>query len=70
MEPDTLVQQQDFLELPGEASDAATPAEARVNGADAAPDAARSEENILQWMSYLPEDCVRTMIEMGWDVTT
>jgi hypothetical protein len=70
MEPDTLVQQQDFLELPGEPSDAATPAEARVNDADAARDAARSEENILQWMSYLPEDCVRTMIEMGWDITT
>ena len=31
---------------------------------------ARSEKNILQWMSYLPEDCIRTMIEMGWDVTT
>jgi hypothetical protein len=70
MEPDTLVQQQYFLELPGEPSDAATPVEARVNDADATRDAARSEENILQWTSYLPADCVRTMIEMGWDVTT
>ena len=33
-------------------------------------DIARSEENILQWMAYLPEDCIRTMIQMGWDVTT
>jgi hypothetical protein len=33
-------------------------------------DVARSENNILQWMSYLPEDCIRTMIAMGWDVTT
>jgi hypothetical protein len=66
MEPDTFVQQQDFVELLGEPSDAATPVEPRVNDADTA----RSEENILQWMSYLPEDCVRTMIEMGWDVTT
>jgi hypothetical protein len=66
MEPDTVVQKQDFLELPGEPSDAATPAEARLNDADTA----RSEENILQWMSYLPEDCIRSMIEMGWDVTT
>ena len=66
MEPDTLVQQQDFAELPGEPSGAAAPVEARVNH----DDAARSEENILQWMSYLPEDCIRTMIEMGWDVTT
>jgi hypothetical protein len=66
MELDTVVQIQDFLELPGAPSDAATPAEARVNDADPA----RSEENILQWMSYLPEDCIRSMIEMGWDVTT
>jgi hypothetical protein len=70
MEPDTLVQQQDLVELIGRPSDAATPAETRVNDADTARGAARSEENILQWMSYLPEDCVRTMIEMGWDVTT
>lgn len=33
-------------------------------------DVARSEKNILQWMVYLPEDCIRAMIEMGWDVTT
>jgi hypothetical protein len=31
---------------------------------------ARSEVNILQWMAYLPENCIRTMIQMGWDVTT
>jgi hypothetical protein len=31
---------------------------------------ARSENNILQWMEYLPEDCIARMIEMGWDVTT
>jgi hypothetical protein len=30
----------------------------------------RSENNILQWTEYLPEDCVKTMIEMGWDKTT
>jgi hypothetical protein len=36
------------------------------NGADIA----RSEKTILQWMEYLPEDCIRTMIQMGWDVTT
>jgi hypothetical protein len=33
-------------------------------------DVARSELNILRWMAYLPEDCIRTMIQMGWDVTT
>jgi len=30
----------------------------------------RSESNILQWMKYLPEDCINRMIELGWDVTT
>jgi hypothetical protein len=33
-------------------------------------DVARSEINILRWTAYLPEDCVRTMIQMGWDLTT
>jgi hypothetical protein len=33
-------------------------------------DVARSENNVRTWMAYLPEDCVRTMIQMGWDVTT
>jgi hypothetical protein len=26
--------------------------------------------NILEWLSYLPDDCVNTMIEMGWDAST
>ena len=64
METSTLVQH--FAESSGEPSEAAAPVEAPVNE-DAA---ARSEENIRKWMSYLPEDCVRTMIDMGWDVTT
>jgi hypothetical protein len=66
MEPDPLVQQQDPVELPEEPSEAATAVEGRVHR----DQTARSEENILQWMSYLPEDCVKTMIEMGWDITT
>ena len=66
METDTLARRQDFVELPGEPSDTAAPVEALANDADVA----RSEENILQWMSYLPEDCIRTMIDMGWDLTT
>jgi hypothetical protein len=33
-------------------------------------DVARSEKNVLQWTAYLPEDCIRTMIQRGWDVTT
>jgi hypothetical protein len=62
----TLVLQPDFVNLFAEPSDAAAPAEARVNDADIA----RSEDNILRWMSYLPEDCIRSMIQMGWDLTT
>jgi hypothetical protein len=34
------------------------------------PDTARSARNILQWRSYLPRACVKTMIKMGWDQTT
>jgi hypothetical protein len=40
------------------------------SGAERVAEIARSERNILEWMSYLPEDCVSAMIRMGWDVTT
>lgn len=66
MESYTLAPQQAFDEIFGTPSYAASPVEARATDADAA----RSEENILQWMSYLPEPCIRTMIDMGWDVST
>jgi hypothetical protein len=66
MEADTHQPVQVFVDLQTEASDAAAPVEVPVNGAAAA----RSEENILQWMAYLPADCVKTMIDMGWHVTT
>ena len=26
--------------------------------------------NILDWFSYLSDDCVNTMIKMGWDAST
>jgi hypothetical protein len=29
----------------------------------------RSIGNIRLWSSYLPEDCVKMMIKMGWDRT-
>jgi hypothetical protein len=29
-----------------------------------------SARNITSWRTYLPEDCVLTMIKMGWDHTT
>jgi len=64
METSTLVQH--FVGFSGEPSEAEASVDVPVNE----DEAARSEENILRWMSYLPEDCIRTMIEMGWDVTT
>jgi hypothetical protein len=30
----------------------------------------RAVANVRAWRSYLPSDCVNTMIEMGWDRTT
>jgi hypothetical protein len=32
--------------------------------------AVHSENNILQWTEYLPDDCIKKMTEMGWDLTT
>ncbi len=32
--------------------------------------AMHSEENIENWMGYLPEDCIETMIRVGWNYTT
>ena len=55
-----------FVEIPWEPSDAAVSLDERANEADAA----RSDQNIVRWTSYLPKDCIRTMIAMGWDVTT
>ena len=30
----------------------------------------RSEANVKTWRTYLPADCVDTMIRMGWHRTT
>jgi len=32
-------------------------------------DIERSERNVRLWSSYLPPECVNTMIRMGWDKT-
>jgi hypothetical protein len=66
MDTDTQAKQRVSVDLPTEPSGPTVPVEARVSDADLA----RSEENILQWTSYLPEDCVKAMIAMGWDVGT
>jgi hypothetical protein len=60
----TQVQQNVFIDLLED-----LPANSSLD-AQSEADVARSERNILQWMEYLPEDCIETMIRMGWDVTT
>ena len=64
METDALSPLQFFLDIPLVPTD--IPAAKDVNY----DDVERSENNILRWMSYLPEDCIKAMIDMGWDVTT
>ena len=66
METQAHTRWQPFIEMPKECLDIALPAIKYESAADLA----HSEENILQWMSYLPEDCIRTMVLMGWDITT
>jgi hypothetical protein len=62
----TRLQRRPCIELQSESLAIAARADARESTADIA----RSEENILRWISYLPEDCIRTMVLMGWDMTT
>jgi hypothetical protein len=64
MDTYTQVPQRVFIDLL-EAQTAASSMDAQND-----PDAARSKENIRCWMAYLPEGCIKTMIRMGWDVTT
>jgi hypothetical protein len=33
-------------------------------------DVAHSEANILNWMQYLPQDCIERMIRLRWDLST
>ena len=65
MDTNTQVLERCFRKGPSESSDALLAISARVDD-----DVERSERNILQWMSYLPEDCIKTMIAMGWDIST
>lgn len=66
MDTRTQVVRRVFVDSSKELMDSPSSSDAPTSDADAA----RSEKNILQWMSYLPEDCIKTMIDMGWDVTT
>ena len=68
METHTQVQQGGGLDLAMEASHSTSPGREMHNLLD--DSVARSESNILRWMDYLPEDCIKKMIEMEWDITT
>ena len=66
METQAHARWQPFIEIPKECLNRVLP----VIQCESDADIARSEENILRWMAYLPQDCIETMIRMGWDVTT
>jgi hypothetical protein len=66
MGPQPAAQRRPFIEMQSDSLAIAMRADARESAADVA----HSEKNILDWMSYLPEDCIRTMVLMGWDITT
>jgi hypothetical protein len=57
MEMYTQVPQREYVEPPEDISET-TPSTAPRHDADVA----RSENNVLRWRAYLPEDCVRMMI--------
>jgi hypothetical protein len=65
MDTNTQVLQRFFFEDSPDSPDAALPIQAQADD-----EIRRSEDNILRWMAYLPEDCIRTMIAMGWDIST
>jgi len=46
----------------------ANAAAASVQRSDA--DTARAATNIAEWMTYLPENCVKTMVSEGWHWST
>jgi hypothetical protein len=66
MDTYTQVLRRVFVEFPQEIPDSVSSADVGTNDFDVV----HSEKNVLQWKAYLPEDCIRTMIQMGWDVTT
>jgi hypothetical protein len=66
MDTQAHVPQRPLIYMQSESLAVATRADAR----QAAADIAHSEKNIMLWMTYLPEDCIRTMVLMGWDINT
>jgi hypothetical protein len=67
MDTNTQVKEGIFTEPSVESLDVAVEMNPRFDYADAVR---RSDDKILKWMKYLPEDCINRMIEMEWDITT
>ena len=67
MNANSQLQRQSVAESQPESSDAV---ETAAPSGMQACDAARAQRNIAEWSSFLPADCVNTMISMGWDVST
>ena len=60
------MQQKGFVGIHGEARAMAESMSASRPG----PELTRSAKNLLIWQSYLPRECVESMINMGWDHST
>jgi hypothetical protein len=59
-------QHQAFAGILGKAPNSVKPLTSSAPEADAA----RRAQNISVWSSYLPQDCVQSMITMGWHDST
>ena len=46
------------------------PEDDKKENSESTSQTARSMDNIAAWNTYLPEDCIRTMVAMGWDRST
>ncbi len=67
MDTNTQVEERKFTKPSMEHLDVASQVNPRIDNTDAVR---RSEDNILKWLKYLPEDCISRMIDMEWDITT
>jgi hypothetical protein len=59
-------QQKGFARIHGEAQAITESMSASVSQ----PELTRSAKNVLIWQSYLPHECVVSMVNMGWDHST
>jgi hypothetical protein len=44
--------------------------DARSEDDDCEEVSARAEQNVREWRTYLPPECVESMIRMGWHIST